>query len=310
MRGFGRGAQDAPRRPRHAVGLDAGASTLRLWAARGDPLAETPTPVVAARTIRDRPEGTGPLIEACGDVILRQLPRAVRRSREGFAVAVAVPATASTTARRRVQTVVTEMNRGQPVLLMDAPLAAAAGAGLDISSSRPRMVLDIGVYGGEVALLADGRILEATAIGQGCHEIEQAVLAHLYRRHRVLAAPHAAWRALRLGSAVAFTADDVAVPVQVSGPELAAQLSGPAGEITAAVRRLALRAGQQLDRDALDQELVVVGGGSTVPLILTTLAEELCCSVVAASDPTRAVIRGLGLLLEEGRRCRRVWDSP
>jgi rod shape-determining protein MreB len=192
---------------------------------------------------------------------------------------------------------------------MDAPLAAAAGAGLDISSTTPHMILDVGVHGSEIAVLADGRVIDAIAIEQGCHEIEHAVLAHLYRRHHVLAAPHAAWRALRLGSAVAFTADDVAVPVQVSRPELAAQLSGPATEITAAVRRLACRTGQRIDRDVLEQGLVVVGGGSTVPLLLTTLAEELRCSVGAAPDPLRAVVRGLGLLLGETQHYPQVWAS-
>lgn len=310
MRRFGRGARSAPRRPSHAIGLDAGASTLRLWLGAATDLAERATPVVAARTISDRPEATGRLLDVCRDVIKRQLPRTVRRSRAGFAVAVAVPATASTSGRRSVETAVSEMNRGQPVLLMDAALAAAAGAGLDISSTVPRLVLDVGVHGSEAAVLADGRIIDAIAIGQGCHEIERAVLAHLYRQHHVLAAPHAAWRALRLGSAVGFTASDVAVPVRVSHPELAAQLSGPAAEITAAVRRLACRSGQRIGRDTFEQGLVVVGGGATVPLLLTTLAEELHCPVVAAPDPRRAVARGLGLLLGEAQRCPELWASP
>jgi len=271
---------------------------------------ERATPIVASRTIRDRPEATGRLIELCQDVITQQLPRKVRRSRAGFAVAVAVPATASTSARRLVETTVSKLNRGQPVLLMDSPLAAAAGAGLDISSSAPRMMLDVGVHGSEVALLADGRVIDAIAINQGCRDIEQAVLAHLYRRHHVLAAPHATWRALSLGSAVGFTADDVAVPVQVSRPELAAQLIVPATEITAAVRRLACRAGRRFVLDTLEQGLVVVGGGGTVPLLLTTLAGELHCSVIAAPDPRRAVVRGLGFLLAEAQRCPEVWESP
>jgi rod shape-determining protein MreB len=192
---------------------------------------------------------------------------------------------------------------------MESPLAAAAGAGLDVNGVTPQMILDVGVHGSEVALLADGRVIDAIAIRAGCRDIEQAVLSHLYRRHQVLAAPHAAWRALRWGSAVGFTADDVAVPVQVSRPELTAQLSVPVTEITAAVQRLACRAGRRTGRDALDEGLVVVGGGGTVPLLLTTLTEELHCPVSGAADPRRAVLRGLGHLLAEARSYPQVWAS-
>lgn len=310
MRRFGRGARRSPRRPSHVVGLDAGASTLRLCLGSSDAPIERATPVIDTRMISDRPEATGRLIDRCRDVIKQELPRRVRRSRAGFAVAVGVPATASTSARRSVETAVTQINRGRPVLLMDAPLAAAAGAGLDISSTVPRLVLDVGVHGSEAAVLADGRVIDAIAIVQGCHAIERAVLAHLYRRHHVFAAPHAAWRALRLGSTIGFTARDTAVPVRVSHPELAAQLSGPAAEITAAVRQLARRSGERIGRDTLEHGLVVVGGGAAVPLLLTTLAEELHCPVVAARDPGRAVVRGLGLLLDEAQRCPEVWASP
>lgn len=125
-----------------------------------------------------------------------------------------------------------------------APRPATHAIGLDAGTIRHRpettgKLIDAcwdGVHGSEVAVLADGRVIDAIAIEQGCHDIEQTVLAHVYRRHRVLAAPHAVWHALRLGSAVAFTA---------------------------AVRRLAGRTSQRLDRDALEQGLVVVGGGST-----------------------------------------------
>lgn len=284
-----RGARNSPRRPSHAIGLDAGASTLRLCLGSSAGPIETATPTVATRMISNRPEATGRLIDLCRDVIRRQLPRSVRRSRAGFAVAVAVPATASTSARRNVEAALRKINRGQPVLLMDAPLAAAAGAGIDISSTVPRLVLDVGVHGSEAAVLADGRVIDAIAIGQGCHQIERAVLAHLCRRHHVLAAPYAAWRALRLG---------------------AAQLSGPAAEITAAVGQLGRRSGERIGRDTFEHGLVVVGGGGSVRLLLTTLAEDLHCAVVAAPDPGRAVVRGLGLLLDEAQRCPEVWASP
>lgn len=303
MRRTSRGGRGTPGGPSHAIGLDAGASTLRVWAGSGADPVEAVTSVVGARTVAVRAEATGPLIHACRDELKRHLPRHVRHSRTGFAVAVAVPATASSMARRRVESIVSELNCGQPVLLMDAPLAAAAGSGLDISGTAPHLLLDVGVHGSEVALLAEGRLRDALAISRGCQEIERAVLAYLYRRHHLRPPGQGAGHALRLTPPTGGSA----VPTQGCHPELAARLSSVVAEIAAGVWRLAGRAGQRIGHDALEHGLMVVGGGAAASQLLAMLSAELRCPVVAAVDPRRAIVRGLGELLCETRRYPQIW---
>lgn len=293
----------------HAVALDAGADTVRLWLPDGE-LTAFDTPITASRPAAARGDATAVLVEGSQHAIRRRLPRLTRRRRRGFRIAATVPATAGRTARRRLEHALHELNRGQPVLLMEAPLAAALGAGVDAASTVQQVVLDVGVHGSEAALIAEGRVLDAVACSEGCHDIEQAILTHLYRRHHVLATPYAAWQALRVGSATAVHPRvDEPIAVQVSPAELAAEISDPTAAIVRAVRRLTERATLVLDRDPLGNGVLIVGGGALVPQLARTIRAELGTQVRVPREPRNVAVRGVGLLVAEAERYPRLWHK-
>jgi hypothetical protein len=147
VRRLGRNADNAPCRRSVAVGLDAGSSTLRPWLGPVTWCIDPRPPVMTGRTPAGPAGVIWPVIQAGPDVISRHLPRTVRRGRAGFAAAVAIPATAGTPASRRVvTTTLGELNRRRPVVLMDAPVQGADGAGIDSSGTTSCMVLDVGVH--------------------------------------------------------------------------------------------------------------------------------------------------------------------
>jgi rod shape-determining protein MreB len=299
----------AARHRHHALALDAGADTVRLWLPDGELIAFD-TPVSATRPATARTDASPTIVAASRHAIRRRLPRLTRRRRGGFRVAATVPACASRTTRRRLHAELHELNRHQPVLLMDAPLAAAAGAGVDTASTLPRVVLDVGVHGSEAAVIAEGRVVDAAGCTEGCHDIEQAILAHLYRRHHVLATPHAGWQALRVGSATVMDPRmDAPYPLQVSAAELAADIGVPVAGIVGTVRRLTERAGAVLDRDPLEHGVLLVGGGALVPQLAKTIRAELGTQVHVPRDPRSVAARGAGLLVAEAERYPRLWDD-
>lgn len=293
----------------HAIALDAGIDTVRVWPA-GDELAEFATPVGVARSGEPRTRATASIIEAARYPIRRRLPPLTRRRRHGFRVAVTVPACATQSDRRRVERAVHLLNRDQPVLLMETPLAAATGVGVDVAAAAVPIVLDVGVHGSEAALVAEGRIIDALGCTSGSHHIEHAVVTHLFRRHHVLATPAMAWQALRLGAAVIDGPDgDAPVALPLSPAELAVEISDPTAAIVNLVRRLSDRATTLLDRDPLERGLVLVGGGALFPQLARTLRAELHAPVIVPREPRRAAIRGVARLLSEAERYPRLWDS-
>jgi len=307
--GIRAGSGFASRHRVHAVALDAGTDTVRLWRPDGE-LVEFPTPIAATRPARARANGTAAIVDASGPAFRRRLPRLTRRRRRGFRIAATVPACAGRAARGRLETALRALNRAQPVLLMEAPLAAAAGAGLDTASARPCLVIDVGVHGSEVAVVAEGRVVDAVGCATGCRDIERAILAHLYRRHHILATPNAAWQAFHVGSATVLHLDgDTPVAVQVSGPELAIEISDPTATIVSAARRLIERAAAVPGRDPLGQSAQLVGGGALVPQLAQTLRDELGADVHVPRDPRRAAVRGVARLIEEADRYPQLWGD-
>jgi rod shape-determining protein MreB len=183
---------------------------------------------------------------------------------------------------------------------MEQPLAAAAGVGLDITGTTPCTIVDVGVHATDVTVLADGRVIDTLSAPVGCHDVERAVLAHVYRRHRLMASPHAAWRAIRRGTLTAFGPDsDERTEVQVSKAELAAALCLPVSAIVEAVRSTGRRGAERLATDVLAGGIVVVGGGALLAPLTTTLRDELEVRVTVPADPRRAVIRGLSAFVTE-----------
>jgi len=281
----------------HAVGLDAGGDTVRLCCPDGH-LVEFPTPVASTRPARSRPNATAGIVEASQHALRRRLPRLTRRRRRGFRVAATVPAGAGRPARQQLESALRALNRDQPVMLMEAPLAAAAGAGVDTAGATPRVVLDVGAHGSEVAIVAEGRVLDAVGCAAGCHDIEDAILA----------TANAAWHALRVGSATILPPDDdTRVAMRLSAAELAVEISDPTATIVSAVRRLTQRAAAVLDRDPLEHGVLLVGGGALIPQVARTLRAELGTGVHVPQDPRRAAVRGVAQFIEEAERNPYLW---
>jgi actin-like ATPase involved in cell morphogenesis len=297
----------ASRRRADTIGIDAGTSTIRLWTQTAG-VTELTTPPAAIRPGGERSDTTAAVVTAGRDAIRPQLPRSLRRRRQGFPAVAAVPARASVHGRRRLRAAIGSLNRGGPVLLMDAPLAAAAGTDLDITGTTPRVVLDVGVHGSEAAVLADGRVFDAVSCAVGCREIERAVRSYLYRRHHLLDQPHAAWWALR------STADfdigrDTRGDIGFKPDELAAELHQPISAVVGAVRTASQRASLRMGKGVLDDGIVVVGGGAYLRPLREALRDELATAVISPPDPRHAVIRGLALFVAEANRYPRLWDT-
>jgi len=69
---------------------------------------------------------------------------------------------------------------------MEAPLAAAIGAGLDISKADGHMVVDIGGGTTDVAVLSLGGVVESNSIKDGGEAFDDAIIKYIRRKHNVL----------------------------------------------------------------------------------------------------------------------------
>ncbi|NBE98354.1 hypothetical protein FE391_15100 [Nonomuraea sp. KC401] len=162
-------------RTRHGrVALDLGTAHTRALTSSGVAVADRPSAVVASRSIAGAADPVRPIRHgmvadpgACLRLV-RLVLRDVQTAGDGSMeqVVVGVPVAASPSDRRAVRTAVSEA-AGCGVTLVEEPLAAAVGVGLDVTDSRPFLLLDVGAGIVEVVAIRDGVISEAMAIQLG-----------------------------------------------------------------------------------------------------------------------------------------------
>jgi rod shape-determining protein MreB len=72
------------------------------------------------------------------------------------------------------------------VYILEEPMAAAIGAGLDVDSSNACMIADIGGGTSDIAIIALGGIVAATSIRYAGDKFNEAVIQYMRKRHALL----------------------------------------------------------------------------------------------------------------------------
>ena len=72
------------------------------------------------------------------------------------------------------------------VFLIEEPVAAAIGAGIDISKPNGNMIVDIGGGTSDIAVISLGGIVESTSIKVAGDKFDEAIVKYIRRKHNVL----------------------------------------------------------------------------------------------------------------------------
>ncbi|NRQ33832.1 hypothetical protein HII36_18525 [Nonomuraea sp. NN258] len=157
--------------PRRFMALDLGTSRTRSLALGGHAIADRASTIVRRSSAADGPDVVWPIrhgMVADPGACLR-LVRLVLQdtclydSRPLERVLAGVPVAATASDRRAVRVAVAEI-AGCEVGLVEEPLAAAVGVGLDVLDPRPRLLLDVGAGIVEAVAIEGGAVIDAAAL--------------------------------------------------------------------------------------------------------------------------------------------------
>ena len=206
------------------------------------------------------------------------------------------------------------------VCMIEEGLAAALGAGVRIDDSHASAVVDIGGATTNVAVVANGSIVNARAERIGSWNINAAIIDHV-RRHRGLVIGAQTAERLKLELASATIPDDLAQEITIKGRDI---LSGSPGaiEITAGevypvahevVRNIVeiisttlTELPAEVASDIYDRGLVLTGGGAQFSGLNDYLRDETKLPVRIADEPRYATVRGLEQMFDEPLWVRRA----
>jgi rod shape-determining protein MreB len=198
------------------------------------------------------------------------------------------------------------------VYLIEEPMAAAIGAGLPVSEPTGSMVLDIGGGTSEVAVISLGGIVVSESIRVGGDEMDDAIVNHCKREHKLLIGQQTAEEVkLELGSAApmgeeVFTeirgrdmASGLPKTIALGSEEVRIAIEEPVSQIVGAVKDTLDRTPPELAGDIMDRGITLAGGGALLQGIDQRMRDECQMPAQLTESPLTCVAVGSGRSLEE-----------
>src|SRR6187551_225119 len=198
------------------------------------------------------------------------------------------------------------------VALIEEPIAAAIGAGLDIAQPTGHMVVDIGGGTSEVAVLSMGEIVVEASLRLGGYDLDEAIMAYVRREHNLaIGQPTAEEVKLAIGAAgpvePQLTAElrgrelvtGLPKTVTMTTEEARMALAEPVEAIVEAVRDTLDRTPPELSSDILSTGILLAGGGALLHGLEQRLHEETQMPTYVADSAMTCVAEGAGQALEE-----------
>ncbi len=198
------------------------------------------------------------------------------------------------------------------VHLIEEPIAAAIGAGLEIGEPVGNMVVDIGGGTTEVAVISLGGIVVAESIRIGGYELDEAIANYIKREHGLAIGQQTSEDIkLSVGSACPIPGEGVAevrgrdlvsgLPktVSLTAEEVRGALAPALEEIVDAVKDTLERTPPELASDIAERGILLAGGGALLQGFDQRLREETGMPTNLADSPLTCVVVGSGRSLEE-----------
>ena len=223
---------------------------------------------------------------------------------------VSIPYGVTEVERRAVEDAVFEAG-AKNVGLIDEPIAAAVGAGIQVSKARGAMLIDLGGGVSEAAVISLGGIVQSNSLRIAGDELDQAIVNHLKQTRNVLIGEISAER-LKKSIGTALPGIDrgsvevcgrdltsrLAVKIEVSTREIYEAMREPIFEIISMIKTTLEETPPELSADIFDHGIVMLGGCSLIPGMQEAINKRTGVRVTVAKKPMDCGCMGLGHMLK------------
>ena len=222
---------------------------------------------------------------------------------------VCVPSGATPVERRSIIAALSVRRPRYNVRLIDEPVAAAAGAGFDLTGGAGGFVVDIGGGTTEVAAVAGWRVVRSRSLRKAGNAMDEAIMQAARNELGLIISQRAA-RHLKMTLGVTGGADGWAEVVgldvahrtprseSVPGALVADTLEPIVSAIAGAVHEMLSEIPAGLAEDVVRGKVRLAGGGSLLPGLASRIETVAGIGTVLVEDPLRCVIRGAAEMLE------------
>ncbi len=203
-----------------------------------------------------------------------------------------------------------EKSNARQVFLVEEPVAAAIGMGIDISKPIGNMIVDIGGGTTEVAVIALNGVVSKESIRIAGDEMDTNIIHYFRKKYNLLIGERTAEEIKKkVGSAMKDKGKIITVKgrnlvygipktVEISSNEIAESLEETIKSIVIGIKKTLEKTPPELSSDILDRGIILTGGGALLNGLDKLIRKETGLPVNVAEQPLLTVIQGTGKILE------------
>ena len=272
-------------------------------------LGRTPGNIVAVRPLR---QGVISDYTVTEKMLSYFISRTVGKSLFGRKprISVCVPSGATEVEKKAVEDA-TYQAGAREVSIIEEPVAAAIGAGIDIAKPCGNMIVDIGGGTADIAVISLGGVVVSNSIKVAGDDFDEAIVRFMRKKHNLLIGERAA-QEIKINVGTVYKRPEnltmdvrgrnlvTGLPktVTVTSEETEEALREPAYQIVDAVHNVLERTPPELAADISDRGIVLTGGGSLIQGLEELIEEKTGINTMTAEDPLTAVAIGTGKYIE------------
>lgn len=273
-------------------------------------IGRTPGNIVATRPLKEGVIADYSTTEIMLKYFLKRVvPRTIFRPR----IMICVP-TVITTVEKRAVIEAARAAGARHTFLIEEPIAAAIGAGLDISKPFGSMVVDIGGGTTDVAVLSLGGIVCGKSLRVGGDKFDDAIVRYVKKEFNLMIGERSAEEVkIQIANVFPENSEDEEITMEVRGRSLVSglpqnimisasqtceALQEPVDQIIDTIFTVLEKTPPELASDISEKGIIMTGGGSLIKGLNRLISERTGIPVTIAEESVSCVALGAGKALE------------
>lgn len=239
---------------------------------------------------------------------------------------IAVPADITEVEKRAFYDVVAKSDiKAREIKIVEKPIADAVGLGIDMTSSRGNMIINIGADTTEFSVISHGGIVVSRIVKLGGNRLDQMICDIVKRKYNIMIGLKTAEQIkCKLSDAMYNEEEDMDEEIMyVYGRNVITGLPSERGvskdtiyeaikqffdDIIDAIKNLLERTPPELSADILDTGIYLTGASSAIANLDKLIHIETELKVNTIQNPGESVIRGISMIMSDSRYKKLMYE--
>ena len=271
-------------------------------------LGRTPGNIIAVRPLK---QGVISDYEITDQMLKYFIKKATRRinSIRRPRISICVPSAVTEVEKRAVQDAARSAGAKQ-VYVIEEPIAAAIGAGIEIDKAVGSMIVDIGGGTADVAIISLGGCVVSSSIKIAGDNFDESIIRYIRKKHNLLIGERTA-EDLKLNIGTAYERETTTMEIrgqnlltglpssmEISSDEMLEALKEPVSAIIDTIHSVLEKSPPELASDIAERGIVMTGGSSLLYGLDKLIEKTMGIRAVIAENAMSCVVLGTGKYIE------------